>query len=151
MEKEAMEMVDLGILMLVIALCLITGVSITYKTNRRAYQYNQSYMQDKNTANKNSTYAMREYGTYDATLTRGELMLMTQIQDSNMPYPKKIRINNIEMSITYTYKEYIDLYGSYMKNEIISDNKNTTYRLTFENELYPDGSNKNAYFNIVKN
>ncbi len=149
MEKEAIEAVDLAILVLVMALCVMTGVTSTFKTNRRAYAYNETYMQDKNTSTKNNAYALTEYGTYDASLSRAELMLITQIQDTNMPNPKSLKIHDTQFSVDYTYKEYTNIYGQYMSSSIENDPIDTRYHVTYEYEADSDGATKNAYFNFA--
>ncbi len=149
MEKEAMEVLDLGILMLVMALCIVTGVTSTFMTNRRAYKYNETYMQDKNTTVKNNAYVLTEYGSYDATLSKAELMLITQIQDSNMPDPKSLKVHDTQFNIDYTYKEYLTIYGQYMAGAIQDDEADTKYLITYNYETDTDGKTKNAYFNFA--
>jgi hypothetical protein len=150
MDKEAMEVLDLGILMLVMALCIVTGVTSTFQTNRRAYGYNETYMQDKNTTIKNNAYVLTEYGSYDASMSKAELMLITQIQDSNMPSPKSLKIHDTQFNINYTYKEYLTTYGQYMASAILNDEKDTRYKITYEYEVNNDGKTQNAYFNFAK-
>lgn len=149
MDKEAMEVLDLGILMLVLALCIITGVASTFEANRRAYGYNETYMQDKNTTIKNNAYVLTEYGSYDASLSKAELMLLTQIQDSNMPAPKSIKIHDTQFNINYTYKENLSAYGQFMASAILSDQKDTRYLVTYEYETDSSGKTTNAYYNFA--
>jgi hypothetical protein len=151
MDKEAMEVLDLGILMLVMALCVVTGVTSIFTTNRRAYSYNETYMQDKNTTIKNNAYVLTEYGSYDASLSKGELMLITQIQDSNMPDPKSLKIHDTQFDINYTYKENLSIYKQFMASAILVDEKDTRYLITYEYEIDNKGKTKNAYFNFVEN
>jgi hypothetical protein len=150
LEKEALDILDLGILMLVVALCVVTGVTSTFMTNRRAYGYNETYMQDKNTTVKNNAYVLKEYGSYDASLSRAELMLITQIQDSNMPSPKNIKIHDTQFNVNYTYKENLITYGQYMVSAILSDGKDTRYLISYEYEIDNNGKTKNSYFNFAK-
>lgn len=145
-----MDVLDLGILMLVIALCIVTGVTSTFATNRRAYGYNETYMQDKNTTIKNNAYVLTEYGSYDASLSKAELMLITQIQDSNMPAPKNLKIHDTQFNINYTYKENLITYGQYMAGAILNDEKDTRYLITYEYEIDNNGKTKNAYFNFAE-
>lgn len=145
-----MEVLDLGILMLVIALCIATGVTSTFNTNRRAYGYNETYMQDKNTTVKNNAYVLTEYGSYDASLSKAELMLITQIQDTNMPAPKSLKIHDTQFSINYTYKENLSTYGQYMASAILNDEKETKYLIAYEYEIDDNGNTTNAYFNLKK-
>lgn len=149
MEREAMDVLDLGILMLVLALCIVTGVTSTFMTNRRAYEYNETYMQDKNTTIKNNAYVLTEYGSYDATLSKAELMLITQIQDSNMPDPKSLKIHDTQFNIDYTYKEYLTIYGQYMAGAIQSDEVDSKYLITYDYETDNNGKTRNAYFNFA--
>lgn len=149
MEKEAMEVLDLGILMLVIALCIVTGVSSTFMTNRRAYSYNETYMQDKNTTVKNNAYVLTEYGSFDGSLSKAELMLITQIQDSNMPTPKSLKVHDTQFNINYTYKENLTIYKQYMSGAILSDEKDKRYVITYEYETDTNGNTNNAYFNFA--
>ena len=148
MEKEAMEVLDLGILMLVMALCITTGITATFNTNKRAYGYNETYMQDKNTTIKNNAYVLKEYGSFDASLTKADLMLITQIQDSNMPTPKSLKIHDTQFNINYTYKENLTTYGQYMASAIQDDEINTKYQITYEYEIDNNGQTNNAYFNF---
>lgn len=150
MDKEAMEVLDLGILMLVVALCIVTGVTSTFQANRRAYGYNETYMQDKNTTIKNNAYVLTEYGSYDASLSKAELMLITQIQDSNMPSPKSLKVHDTQFNINYTYKEYLTTYGQYMAAAILNDEKDSRYKITYEYEIGSNGKTQNAYFNFAK-
>ena len=150
MEKEAMELVDIGVLMLVMALCIVTGITSTFEANRRAYSYNETYMQDKNTTIKNNAYVLTEYGSYNASLSRAELMLITQIQDSNMPAPKSLKIHDTQFSINYTYKENLSIYKQYMESAILADNMDTRYAITYEYETDESGKTQNAYFHFVK-
>lgn len=150
MEKEAIEVLDLGILMIVMALCIVTGVTSIFMTNRRAYGYNETYMQDKNTSIKNNAFVLTEYGSYDASLSKAELMLITQIQDSNMPNPKSLKIHTTQFDINYTYKENLSIYKQYMESAIRNDEKDTRYLITYEYEIDTNGKTKNAYFNFVE-
>lgn len=145
-----MEVLDIGILMLVLALCIVTGVTSIFMANRRAYGYNESYMQDKNTTVKNNAYVLTEYGSYDASLSKAELMLITQIQDSNMPAPKNLKIHDTQFDINYTYKENLATYGQYMLSAILNDENNARYIITYEYEVDNNGKTKNSYFNFAK-
>lgn len=149
MENEAMEVLDIGILMIVLALCIVTGVSSTFMTNKRAYGYNEAYMQDKNTTIKNNAYVLTEYGAFDASLSKAELMLITQIQDSNMPAPKSLKVHGTQFNIDYTYKEYLTIYGQYMAGAILDDDKDTRYIITYEYETDNNGKTKNSFFNFA--
>jgi hypothetical protein len=149
MVKEAIEMLELGLLVIVLGLCVITGVTSTFNTNKRAYKYNEVYMQDKNTSIKNNAYALTEYGTYDSSLSKAELVLITQIQDANMPSPKSIKIHDTQFNINYTYKEYLNMYGQYMISAIQSDAKDTRYIIAYEYETDAEGNTNNSYYNFT--
>jgi len=106
-------------------------------------------MQDKNTTVKNNAYVLTEYGSYDGSLSKAELMLITQIQDSNMPTPKSLKVHNTQFNINYTYKENLTIYGQYMSGAILNDDKDTRYVITYEYETDSNGKTNNSYFNFA--
>lgn len=131
MSKNAMEMLDLGLFILVLGLVISLGVNNLYKTYRQVQSESYSYMEDKNTG-KSKGYLINEYGAYDGTLSRMQVVLMSQIQDSNMPSPRKIVVNGTDVEVPFNYQEYRFESGQNIWLLIKNEDSKTRYSIDYQ-------------------
>lgn len=92
MEKEISDLFDLVATLLIMCVCMTTGVSAAIRDNREVINYEANY-KDK-TAETKYTPSLKVYGDYDGTLTQGEVLLAMQIQDSDAMNEEKISVAN---------------------------------------------------------
>lgn len=152
MTKQSMEYLDLGLLILVLGLVISLGVSSLYRTNRQVQSSSQNYMEDKNTG-RSKGYLISKYGEYDGTLSQMQVVLLSQIQDSNMPYPRKVVINGINIEIPIWYKEYRFECGQKVWNLIKNQENSTRYSMDYQYILNDSGGILDEFYavNQVKN
>lgn len=93
-------------------------ISLGYVTILNEYKdtrsYNSEFVEDKNVGMIESLI-IPVYGDYDGTLTKGDVILMSQIQDYYMPSPKVIQVEDTgKIEITSTVEGNIESYGQQM-------------------------------------
>lgn len=136
MEKEISDMFDLVATLLILCICMATGVSSAIRDDREVIGYEASY-KDK-TAEVKYTPSLKVYGNYDGTLTQGEVLLTMQLQDHGAMKEKRICVANksykmsvsdsenegkmYEQEITTSYKTGASSNISEIWNVIKSDN-----------------------------
>lgn len=149
MTKQSMDYLDLGLLILVLGFVITLGVNTLYKTNRVVHTNNQNYMEDKNTG-KSKGYLISKYGDYDGTLSQMQVVLLSQIQDANMPSPRKVKVfiqgNQIEMPIWY--KEYRFDSGQTIWNLIKDDGSSIRYTMDYQYVLNDSGSILDEFYAV---
>lgn len=149
MNKQALELLDIAFITIFIALVVSTSFANLYKDYRKVLENNSSYMDDKNTG-KNKGFLINEYGAYDGTLSKLEVVLVSQIQDENMPNPRKIIINGLDVDIPFTYKEYAFECGQNVWLMVKNQPDNTNYSLNYKFQTNVDGTLKDEYYTINK-
>lgn len=138
MKKSAMEMLDLGLLIVVLGLALSLGVNDLHKTYRQVQSDSLSYMEDKNTG-KSKGYLINEYGAYDGTLSRMQVVLISQIQDSNMPSPRKIVVNGTDVDVPFNYQEYRFESGQNIWSLVKTQESGTRYSIDYQYTVDSNG------------
>lgn len=93
-------------------------ISLGYVTILNEYKdtryYSSEFMEDKNVG-KIESLVIPVYGDYDGTLTKGDVIIMSQIQDYYMPAPKVIQVEDGgKLTITSTVEGNIEAYGHQM-------------------------------------
>lgn len=149
MNKQALEVLDLAIVTVFIGLIVSTSMPSLYKTRRQVIDNSYVNMQDKNSGS-NKGYLINEYGAYDGTLSKLEVVLISQIQDENMPYPRKIVVNGLDVEVPFTYKEYAFEAGQNVWLMVKSQANNMRYSLNYEFKTAVDGSLMDEYYAVDK-
>lgn len=97
--------------------------------------------------------------TYDGTLSKFDVVLMSQIQDYDMPNPKHYKVENptngslVDVDIEQLKANYrsdynLDKYGDEIKNALVSDNTLTgKYKIFYD---YGTSAGKEDDFYIIK-
>lgn len=142
------EAFDLVALVSLVALILTLGYMVILKEFKTTEMYNQSLLEDKNVGLVEGVI-IPMYGEYDGTLTSGEVVLMSQIQDWYMPSPKTLIVEGGgTMEITSTIEGEKDVYGQRMVSYV---NASGGKRFSIE---YHNGTNyatpDDDYFSIKK-
>ncbi|ROR31735.1 hypothetical protein EDD66_101353 [Mobilisporobacter senegalensis] len=149
MNRQALELLDIALVTIIIGLITSTSLANLYKDYRKVLENNYSYMDDKNTG-KNKGFLINEYGTYDGTLSKLEVVLVSQIQDENMPNPRKIIINGLDVDIPFTYKEYAFECGQNVWLMVRNQPDNARYSLNYKFQTNGDGTLKDEYYTMNK-
>ncbi|MDF2905358.1 MAG: hypothetical protein K0R34_679 [Herbinix sp.] len=149
MEKQSMEMLDIALLVLVMALAITLGFSVLYKAIRLVENSGDGYMADKNTG-RDQGYLINEYGAYDGTLSQMEVVLVSQIQDENMPSPTKIKVNSLDVQIPFTYREYYYECAQNVWLMLMNQPRSSRYSLNYRFTTAPNGTISDQYFAIDK-
>lgn len=144
-----MDMLDLALLILVLALTISLGFGIIYSSIRLVDNSANSFMEDKNTG-RNKGYIINEYGAYDGTLSQLEVVLVSQIQDDNMPSPRKIKVNGLDVQVPFNYREYSYECAQNVWLMVKNQPRNSRYSLTYNFVNAPDGTLSDQYFAINK-
>ena len=147
MTKQSFEYLDLGLLVVVLGIVISLGVTTMYKTNRQVQVSSQNYMEDKNTG-RSRGYLRNKSGPYDGTISKMQVVLLTQIQDSNMPFPRNLRINEISVDLPVWYKEARYESGQNVWNIIKHQDGSTRYSMEYQYNLGENEEIVNEYFEI---
>lgn len=149
MKNQSMEMLDLAYAVILLAIIISTSMKALYKTRHEIIHNSYSYMEDKNVG-KAKGILINEYGAYDGTLSKLEVILMSQIQDDNMPYPRKLIVSGMNVDIPITYKEYAYQSGQNIWLMVKNDANDTRYSLNYTFITGDDGAITDEYFAIDK-
>ncbi len=149
MNRQALELLDIAMVTILIALIISTGITTLYKSYREVIDNSYSYMEDKNTG-ENKGFLVNEYGAYDGTLSKLEVVLISQIQDENMPAPRKIVVNGLDVDIPFTYKEYAFECGQNVWLMVDDQPDNSRYSLTYQFRTAENGTLKDEYYEVNK-
>lgn len=149
MEEQSMDMIDMALLVIVMALAITLGFGTLYKSIRLVENSGDSYMEDKNTG-RDQGYLINEYGAYDGTLSKMEVVLVSQIQDENMPSPTKIKVNGLDVQIPFTYREYYYECAQNVWLMIMNQSGDSRYSLTYRFTTAANGTLNDEYFAIDK-
>ena len=146
--KQSLEYLDLGLLVIVLGVVISLGVTTLYKTNRQVQRNSHNFMEDKNTG-RSRGYLLDKSGLYDGTLSKMQVILLTQVQDSNMPYPRSVQINNIRIDLPVSYKEARFECGQVVWNLIKHQDSSTRYSMEYQYSLGQNEEILNEYFEIM--
>ncbi len=147
MTKQSFEYLDLGLLVVVLGIVISLGVTTLYKTNRQVQLSSQNFMEDKNTG-RSRGYLRNKSGLYDGTLSKMQVVLLTQIQDYNMPFPRNLRINGSSVDIPVWYKEARYESGQNVWNIIKHQDSSTRYSMVYQYNLDENEEIVDEYFEI---
>lgn len=147
MTKQSFEYLDLGLLVVVLGIVISFGVTTLYKTNRQVQVSSQNYMEDKNTG-RSRGYLLNKSDFYDGTLSKMQVVLLTQIQDSNMPFPRNLTINEIRVDIPVWNKEVRFECGQNVWNLIKHQDYSTRYSMEYQYSLGQNEEIVDEYFEI---
>lgn len=126
---------DVVFLVLLAVLFISLGYVTVLNEQKRTESYNASLIEDKNVGVIDSL-VIPGYGDYDGTLTKGDVVLMSQIQDYYMPNPKKLHIEDGgELEIKSTVDVDKVSYGAKMIGYVGASGGNRFYL------KYDDGTN----------
>jgi hypothetical protein len=149
LEKQSLDMLDLALLVLIMALSITLGFGTLYKSIKQVENSSNAYMEDKNTG-RDKGYLVNEYGAYDGTLSQMEVVLVSQIQDENMPSPTKIKVNDLDVQIPFTYREYYFECAQNVWFMLKNQDYNSRYSLTYRFTTAADGRLNDQFFAINK-
>lgn len=99
MDERISELMDILMLIVILATAIPTGYLAIVKTNREMQQYQSPY-EDKNTSPKFSDDSV--YTERNAVFTKGELLLMTAIQDDGIKGPHAFTYSGDITDVTMT-------------------------------------------------
>ncbi len=150
MKKQALELLDIALVVIAIGLVVSTSFPTLYKARREAINNSYKYMEDKNTGGATKGFLINEYGAYDGTLSKLEVVLITQIQDENMPSPRKVTVNGLDVEIPFTYKEYSFEAGQNVWIMVKHDDSNSRYSMDYKFKTGSDGKITDEYYAINK-
>lgn len=150
MKKQALELLDIAIVVITIGLVVSTSFPALYKARSEAINNSYEYMEDKNTGSKTKGLLINEYGAYDGTLSKLEVVLITQIQDENMPSPRKVTVNGLDVEIPFTYKEYSFEAGQNVWVMVKNDAIGSRYSLDYKFKTGSDGRLTDEYYAVNK-
>lgn len=153
MEKQIADVFDLAAVVIVLCVCLATGVKTTIRDYYEICNYEANY-EDK-TANAKYSPQSKIYGEYNGTLTQQEAVLVSQIQDYTAMSTDNIRFANnsykkdmpdgantgtyYDEAITSSYKEGYTTIASAIWNTIKSDNSSEggySYTYNYDKNRY---------------
>lgn len=132
MEHQVSDILSLAALVILLSFSTLLGGSAVMNANKSLNEYSETY-QDKTTPVK-YTASEKTYGTYDGTLTREELILMSMIQDSNLAENRDIKLGNYSINITASYKENVKKYKGYAVKWIDKDSSSVSYPISYDYE-----------------
>ena len=139
---------DLISLIVLVALILSLGYIVILKENKATEMYNQSLLEDKNVGLVEGVI-IPVYGEYDGTLTAGEVVLMSQIQDWYMPSPKTLVVKDGgTMEITSTIEAEKVTYGVQMV-QFVKNSGGKRYSINYDNGTNY-ATDEDDFFNIEK-
>lgn len=139
---------DLISLIVLVALIMSLGYITILKENKETEMYNQSLLEDKNVGLVEGVI-IPVYGEYDGTLTAGEVVLMSQIQDWYMPKPKTLVVKDGgTMEITSTIDAEKDYYGAQMV-QFVQSSGGKRFSISYNNGTNY-ASDEDDYFYIEK-
>lgn len=153
MEKQIADVFDLVAVVIVLCVCMATGVKTTIRDYNEICNYEANY-EDK-TANVKYSPQSKIYGEYDGSLTQQEAVLVSQIQDYTAMSTDTIRFANktykkdmpddvnagayYDEAITSSYKEGYTTIASAIWNTIKSDNSSDggySYTFNYDKNRY---------------
>ena len=129
MRDEIMEMIYLVVLT---ALIISLGYVAVLNERKDTEQYVAELMGDKNVGLIESLI-LPAYGEYDGTLSKGDVILMSQIQDYYMPLPKTIKVEDGgELEITSVIEGNLASYGHQMI-QYVNASGGTKFNIEYDN------------------
>lgn len=130
MHERVADILDIVLCTLVAVLCLQTGVPAVVRDDYEVQKYTSSYS-EKNTTQK-YTPSEKVYGEYDGSLSREELVLMTQIQDYEMYGPHTVAYNDTSIDLHPGYEVYENQNRNAMWNAVSSDEADSAYKIQYD-------------------
>lgn len=120
------EIMDILFIIILLSITISCGFVVILKEQRNTNFYVQEYLSDKNTKSVDG-FVIPAYGDYNGTLSVGDAILISQIQDQYMPQPRviandegttQVEITNIEHgkggfdeNAYINMKNYLDISG----------------------------------------
>lgn len=130
------DLIDIGLLCIVLVLFCSYAFTKIYTLNHDISYY-ESEIQDKNTGSVKGEYVSGS-GSYDETLSATAVVLVSQIQDKNMPFPQKIMSDGSELFLPMDKKDEAYGFGQ-MSWLLIPGTPSDRYKVDFNRTFGPDG------------
>lgn len=99
------EMMDVLFLIILLAITVACGYAVILREQRSTNFYVQEYLSDKNTKSVEG-FVIPTYGDYNGTLSIGDAILVSQIQDQYMPQPRVIANDENTDNVVITSVEH---------------------------------------------
>lgn len=119
------DALDFLILILVLSVCVALGFGVVIPLLNDHNMGYQTELVDKSALQLSGSD--QNDSTYDGTLSRKEVILMTQVQDYSMPYPRRLTTPTLAVNITSLYKLDVIGYGTKVNNDLKDDTDSTGY------------------------
>lgn len=94
-----------------------------------------------------ATEGYKNEETYDGSMTKEEIVLMTQIQDSYMPNPKVYLVNTDMVEVDEQYKSYLDTYGNSTFTNLLTIDPTGQSKFVVN---YNEGDGITDFYEIIK-
>lgn len=124
-------MLDLLVGIIVLGMVISIAFGSVIPLVQTSYSDKISQMYDK-TVMKTLGEDVSQIDNYDGCMDKLEAVLVTQVIDYGMPEPKAIKIDNLTINITSTYREELINYALSLWGQIRNDSTNTRYRYDFD-------------------
>lgn len=105
MLKQVEELFDLALLVMMLLVVVLYSMPLLYNTDRYVREAEATMLQDKNTGTASGVYA-NNYGDFDDSYSKVAAVLVTQVQDANMPAPRTIYAEGMELKLPLNRKDY---------------------------------------------
>lgn len=151
------EVMDMLFIIVLLAITVACGFGVIVREQKNTNFYVQEYLADKNTKSIEG-FVIPTYGDYNGTLSIGDAILVTQIQDQYMPLPRVIGNDEGTADVVITNIEHgkggFDA-GAYTKMKTYIDTSGgerftISYKSQFDKTDNPDKMNDIFYIEKVK-
>ena len=94
-------------------------------------------LEDLNNISYNKTVYKSEgetgvgYGDYDGTMSKSEVILATQVMDWGCPEPRVLKVDDLTINITSTYRTELLAYANLLWGKIGTDADTTRYKYEY--------------------
>ena len=149
MLKQAEEVIDLALLVLVMVTVVLYAMPVLYQMDRMVTNAELNILKDKNTGKANGYY-VNEYGDFDDSYSKVAAVLVTQVQDANMPTPRTIHAEGMELKLPLSRKDYAYECGQTAWLLLSGHDADSRYKVTYRYQLNDKGRIVNDYYNIER-
>lgn len=100
-------MLDILYYLILGGICIAIGFSFVFGMVRDIDGVKHEFVGDKSVQKEHNFIA----SDYDDSLSGFEVILLTQVQDANMPYPRRYKVYNYEQDVFPSYREDLKPFG----------------------------------------
>jgi len=137
---------DILLFLIIGGICLSIGFGFVFSMTRDIDEI-KHFISDKSVQLENNYI---DNNSYDDSLSGFEVILLTQVQDNNMPFPRKYKVYSYEQDVFPSYREDLIPFGVQVYNQLKGSDPTLLGRYEIKYSYGSTDSSSDDYYYIER-